>query len=352
MATQVRFQEGYAPVVSDGTSPGILRALVTKITNGGTDTDWTLEFPTNLTDIVNIATISHMCGTTKVFIEFIRPETVNVTKQGATVATDVDNFFMFEVKYGTNYTQPVSNDGTGGVWEADCDSARARFSWFKANTNANIRNWLPVHYWLSVTPDNISIIIEGDPSANYNDRLISFGYIGSLKPFNEDVGTVAEGNFGVSFSCDESPFNYLTATELNQYSDNTATGVVDISMIKTYTGFPFQAHQASFTTPDEFVNKKLEGPSAYTAKYHMSPVYVFHGFDGYRGELRNVVATDRSTVVNLDEMVHKYNPTNSTGAPTVQDIYKVFLVNAPQSLFNNSTNVLYAIGILKESSTI
>jgi hypothetical protein len=85
----------------------------------------------------------------------------------------------------------------------------------------------------------------------------------------------------------------------------------------------------------------------------MSPVYVFHGFDGYRGELDGVIATDRSTVVNLDDLIHKYNAaTGAETSPDTQDVFKTFLVSAPYSMLNNSTNVLYGIAVLKSSAPL
>jgi hypothetical protein len=347
----IRWEEGYAPVIGDVTTPGLLRTLADKITDGLEDLNWSLFYPAELSLITDVFTLKHQVGTTDVYIEFFKPTTLSVIPKSGGSAVQKSNFYCIEVKYGTNYTIPVDPQ-VRGTWGVDTDSARARFSWFFSNTEANIKGWLPVQYWISVEPEKVALVLGGDPSANFDDRLISFGYMGAVKPFKEDVGTNPNTNFGVCFSSDESPFNYLTDEEINQYSDKTATGVLDISMLKTYTGFPMQAHVASMTTPDEFVNKHLEGPSAYTKKYHMSPIYVYHGFDGYRGELYGIASTDRSTVVNLDEMVHKYNDADPVGTPNTEDVYKVFLVNAPYSIFNDSTNVLHGVAILKDRKTI
>ena len=71
----------------------------------------------------------------------------------------------------------------------------------------------------------------------------------------------------------------------------------------------------------------------------MSP-YTYFGYDSYRGELDGVAVTDRSSIVHLDDMiVDKDLPT--------EKVYKSFLVNAPYSIFNNASNSLYAIAILK-----
>jgi hypothetical protein len=54
-----------------------------------------IEIPTNITDIVNIATISHNVELQSIYW-FKKTKTVNDTKQGYS-STDVDNFFKFEV---------------------------------------------------------------------------------------------------------------------------------------------------------------------------------------------------------------------------------------------------------------
>jgi Bacterial surface proteins containing Ig-like domains len=329
----VRWIENYTSVAN------LLKILAKEITNGGLDTNWTLVYPANLALVDRLFTIKTKIGLgvgEDIFIEFYRPAKVGITTK--------DNNFYLEVRFGKNYTVPAE-DNTPGTFELYSGSIPSRFSWFKTSTVSNIQAWLPVQYWLSVTDKNISMILAGDPSANFDDRLVSFGYVGQLKSFDNSVIDL-NGNFGVTFSSDVAPYDYLTNDQLNTYSDMTGTGISDFCMLQTSTGFPFQSHFASFTTPDEFVNKKFEGPSNYTKKYHMSPVYIIHGYDGYRGELEGVVASDRSSIVEFDEMVHKDFDNN------LKNTYKVFMVNAPYSIFNNSTNVLYAIALLEKSETL
>jgi len=342
----IRWEEGYAPVKGSLGTPGLLQVLADKITNNATETSWVLDYPTNFSDVKDLFTVKHAVGTKFVYIEFSQPEKVD----------DNDNYYFLEVRFGTNYTPPIAVEGSAtppGVWNADSGSVRSRFSWFKANGGSFVRGWLPVQFWLSIQATSIGMILAGDASAGYDDRLVSFGYFGAIKPFKDDVGTNPDTNFGVTVSSDSSPLEYLSNDELTCYGDNTGNGVIDITMLETFTGFPMQAHYAAFTTPDEFINKRLDGPSVYTKKYHMSPVYIFHGYGGYRGELYGVVATDKSALVNLDEMIYKYNSVNpELPTPDTQDTYKVFLVNAPYSIMNSSDNVLYGVALLKETKTI
>lgn len=364
MKMAVYFNEGFAPVCSYDTVAGLLRKMALEVQEAAND-NWTIHFPTDVNTIKNLLVLRYQLkeespatGTKDVYIEFYQPVQVQgLSVDQSTIEDDPDrkNYYYCEVVYGTGtYSEPTTKDADGnyterGEWEEDKGSVRSRFSWFKATTESTIKKWLPIQFWVSITDDVLQLVLAGDASANKLDRIISFGYFGKIKPFKNSKERWSS-NFGISVGSDVPPGEYLTLEERTRYSDKTGTGVTDINMLETYTGFPMQAHMAAFTTPDEFVDKKLEGPSNYTDKYHMSPVYVFHGFDGYRGELQGVVATDRSTVVNKDDLIHKYNgTTGQEDNPDTQDIYKVFLVNAPYSLLTNATNVMYGLAILKKT---
>ena len=363
MDMAVYFNEGFAPVCSYDTIPGLLQKVAGEVQTAA-NANWTIHFPADIADIKNLLVLRYQLKneneseTRDIYIEFYQP--VNVQKLSADETTvedvaDRKNFYYTEVVYGTGvYSPPTQKDSDGyyvtpGAWEEDMASVRSRFSWFKNDTASTIKKWLPIQFWISLTDDVMALVVAGDASANKLDRIISFGYFGKIKPFKNSKERWSS-NFGVSVGSDVPPGQYLTVEERTRYSDKTGTGVTDICMLETFTGFPMQAHMAAFTTPDGFVDKKLEGPSSYTDKYHMSPVYVFHGFDGYRGELQGVVATDRSTVVNKDDLIHKYNATTGQeDNPDTQDIYKVFLVNAPYSLLTNATNVMYGVAMLKKT---
>ena len=355
----VYFNEGFAPVSRYDNVAGILQKLASEIT-ASANANWSIHFPELPANITNLLVLKHTLGsggnTRDVYVEFHQPVNVQQLDEGGNNVSDIigrpNNYYM-EVVYGTGiYTAPIDDeDGfyDKGTWEEDKASVRARFSWFRADTESTIKKWLPIQYFISITDERIAFVLAGDASANKLDRIIGFAYLGQIKPFNNSKGNILN-NFAVTVSSDVPPGEYLTNEEKTRYSDKTGTGVTDICMLGTYTGFPMQSHMPAFTTPDEFVDKQLEGPSSYTDKYHMSPVYVFHGFDGYRGELHGVVATDRSTVINKDDLIHKYNSiTNTEENPDTQDIYKVFLVNAPYSILNNGTNVMYGLAILKST---
>jgi hypothetical protein len=370
------------------------------------DCSWELAYPATTSAIQDHAVIKHQIPNGPMgYFEFQRESTITMKNRTTGLEATKENFYAITCKMGINY------DTVELKWGADSDSVPARYSWFMSDTASNIKSWLPVQYWISINHKRFTMVLSGDPSASFSDRLISWGYFGEVKSFDGALPDT-QGNLAMVVSSDESPFVYLernpAATKLSgvvtanqstigvasvtnmfvgqnlilgtgatketvtidsiegttitlvssttyghasnedvvgerllaKYSDKTGTGVVDIVMLKTASGYPMQAHYPSFTTPDEFVDKALEGPSAYTKKYHMSPVYVFHGFDSYRGELDGVAVTDRSSIVHLDDMIiDKDLPT--------EKVYKSFLVNAPYSMFNNASNSMYAIAILK-----
>jgi hypothetical protein len=359
----VQFTESFAPVVSYDTVNGLLRQLATEILAMG-NANWALSYPATPELITNLMVLKYTLkedspgtGTKDVFIEFWQPVFVQELDADESTRTDTTktNYHYMLVVYGTGtYTPPATSDADGnftvpGTWPVDQGSVPARWAWYNADTLSNIKRWVTVQYWISLTDDTLQIVLAGDLSGSKTDRLVSFGYFGKCKPFTNSKERW-DANFGISVGSDIQNAMHLTTEERYRYNDNTGNGVTDINMLETYTGFPMQSHMAAFTTPDEFIEKKLEGPSNYTDKYHMSPVYVFHAYDGYRGELRNVIATDRSSVANKDDMIHKYNAATGTeDNPDTQDIFKVFLLNSPYSILNNSTNVLYALAILKET---
>ena len=363
MPVLVGFKEGYAPVVTQVSTgdDGILTKIAKEIV-AIANVKWTLKFPVDPDDITNCFTLEHIIDGKKVNLQFFRPLHTQTAPSGSLITSTQDNFYYIDVTYGVDtiaspYVQPSAPDVDGnfdvpGHWGTDLGSVRSRFSWFKTESLATVKSWLPVQYWISLTNERLAIVLAGDQSADKEDRILSFGYFGEADVFADNQGALSS-NFGVTVGSDMDPGDLLTTAEKTQYGDRTGSGVTDISMLKTFSGYPMQAHQAAFTSPDEFTDKKLEGPSQYTGKYHMSPVYIFHGFDGYRGKLNGVIATDRSTVVNLDDLIHNYNlASGSEVAPDTKDTYKTFLVNSPYCILNNATNVLYGIAMLKSSDAI
>jgi hypothetical protein len=120
-------------------------------------------------------------------------------------------------------------------------------------------------------------------------------------------------------------------------------------MLKTRSGVFNQRHYASFITPEEYMRKDAFNPSRWTGKFHLSPTFVVHGYDGYRGWLKDTVIVDNTSIVHLDELIVNKDSKDKTKP---QEIFKYFKLNAPFSFLNNSPNFNYGVGILKSRSYI
>lgn len=334
MATTAKWITGYS------TAYNFLKNFAREVTKTELGTEaWAIEFPKGADPTAQLAGVltekrvilkTTPTGRTKpVFVELKYPDTIPQTD-----TTTKKNYHYLQVRFGEGY------DVTKDTWPEDSVSEWGDWVWFRRDTQATIKWWLPVSYYMTVTKDTLACVIMGDPNANFDDYLISFAFFGRVKSFeNGDADVV--GNFGVTVSSDKEPPYPKT------YGDKTGNLVTDITMLKTRSGYPFQAHVMSMTTPDEFVDKHILGPSNWTHKYHMSPAYIYHGVDGYRGELENVIVTDRSSVVHQDELIVNKG---SVDPLKPEEIYKYFAVNAPYSIFNNSANVLFGVAMLKPST--
>ena len=312
-----------------------LRSVLTTVTdvNHGDDA-WEIAYPVGALpqDQIDALTNKFVIKTTTslgltVFVEFMKPDMVTVD------SVEIPNNYFVKTRFGHSY------DPETDTWGEDAVSEYAEWAWFRRNSEATVKDWLPISFWMYLSSDTIATVIMGDPNANFDDYLISFGYFGTVKGF-EGADPDTEGNFGMTVSSDIVPDYPRT------YGDKTGNGVTDVCMLKTRSGYPFQAHVLSITTPDEFVDKHILGPSNWTHKYHMSPAYMWHGLDGYRGELDAVIVTDRSSVVHQDELIINKD---SVDPEKPEKIYKYFALNAPYSMFNNSSNVQYGVAILKPS---
>ena len=126
------------------------------------------------------------------------------------------------------------------------------------------------------------------------------------------------------------------------WGPNTATGVTDIAVYKSRAGAYWQRHTAAFQSASAFMTVARDGrqPSAWTGKYHVSPIYVAHPIEGWRGQLRGILAVLRHGIVNGDELVL------NMGKPD-EKRYRYFAINAPFSLFQSSPSENFGIALLK-----
>lgn len=210
-----------------------------------------------------------------------------------------------------------------------------RLAWYR-NLQPEIKDFLPVQYWLNVTKDSINLVLRGDPSADvapYENYLTSYCYIGALKPVEDSAYTDDEYNFGITTSSDIEP-NYS-----NPYGERTATGVTDVCMIANKIGMPYQPHYPAFYTTNPFMDKcNVEGSRWDHKKHQFSDITLVHPVDMERGKMINVLAGDSSSIYDGDKLVYMKD-TDS------EENYKKFKVTAPFNFLNNSANINYCVAI-------
>jgi hypothetical protein len=210
-----------------------------------------------------------------------------------------------------------------------------RLAWYR-NLQPEIKDFLPVQYWICVTKDSINLVLRGDPSADvapYNNYLTSYAYIGALKPVEDSAYTDDEYNFGITTSSDVEP-EYS-----NPYGERTATGVTDVCMIANKTGMPYQPHYPAFYSTNPFMDKcSTEGSRWNHKKHQFSDITLVHPVDMERGKMINALVGDASSIYDTDKLVYMKG-TDS------EENYKKFKITAPFNFLNNSANINYCIAI-------
>ncbi|MCR8843926.1 hypothetical protein NQ117_09520 [Paenibacillus sp. SC116] len=231
-----------------------------------------------------------------------------------------------------------------------------------------------VQYWISISNNRVNIVLEGDPSPDMDSYYRSFAYIGKTVPFNEQDQL---GNFAVTvgmgdLSKEKTGFEISDIKQdanpaYSGFGRYTSNGMYSVSMFKTRSSVLFQAYYPAFVTtlpnygdvgtlPKELSSLLLERngfqPSQWTDKYHASPIYLVHQYEGYRGYMEGVVAIDDHNLINMDELVvdteEPKDPKNPSKG-TWTEVYKFFSIKSPVSFFKSSANpTAMTIAILKE----
>ena len=83
--------------------------------------------------------------------------------------------------------------------------------------------------------------------------------------------------------------------------------------------------------------------SKWTSKYHLSPIYVVHPYEGYRGQFDNCIAVTKHNILHLDELI-----IDVEGKPWHQEVYRYFDTDTQQNFMNLSANQRMGVAILKE----
>jgi len=210
-----------------------------------------------------------------------------------------------------------------------------RLAWYR-KLKPEIKDFLPVQYWINVTKDSINLVLRGDPSADvhpYENYLTSYAYIGALKPVEDSAYTDDKYNFGITVSSDIEP-NYSKV-----YGERTATGVTDVCMIANKIGMPYQPHYPAFYATNPFMDKcNVEGSRYNHKKHQFSDITLVHPVDMERGKMINVLVGDASAINDTDRLAYKKDTAE-------EEYYKKFKITAPYCFLNNSANINYCIAI-------
>ncbi|MBU3205119.1 hypothetical protein [Clostridium algidicarnis] len=210
-----------------------------------------------------------------------------------------------------------------------------RLAWYR-KLQPEIKDFLPVQYWINVTKDSINLVLRGDPSADvapYQNYLTSYAYIGALKPVEDSATTDDKYNFGITTSSDIEP------SYSHVYGERTGTGITDFVMIANKIGMPYQPHYPAFYSANPFMDKNnVEGSRWNHKKHQFSDITLVHPIDMERGKMINVLAGDASAIYDTDKLAYKKDTVE-------EEYYKKFKITAPYSFLNNSANVNYCIAI-------
>lgn len=175
-------------------------------------------------------------------------------------------------------------------------------------------------YFISMNNNYLALSIKGDPVLDYTKYHNSFMYFGAIVPFNDsDI----DGNIALTTSYRRGlPYMDGGLTSYDHYSfvgddqriygTYTSRGMDEISMLKTYSKLRYQKHYPSVLFNGDVVddvaqltssgrpNNFFFSASKWSDKFHASPIYVTHPYEGYRGYLENVISVNPQSLLERD----------------------------------------------------
>lgn len=218
----------------------------------------------------------------------------------------------------------------------------------------------PVYLYMNVMNNRLSLVAVGDPAVHFEDYRKSFLYVGALKPFKYNMEDVAGNIMLTAGAVAAEPAAPIAPHDYGQY---TSFGNNTLQMLATKSGIRFQKHYPAFITQAPQPGKAYKdaslgdtglllepqgfNASAWTRRYHLSPIYVVHGYDGYRGSLDACIAVSKNNILHLDELIIDVDPSDTTKKHK-QEVYRYFDHNTEQNFMNYSANVKMGVAFLKE----
>lgn len=218
--------------------------------------------------------------------------------------------------------------------------------------------------FMNIDNDRIVIIAQADPVVNFDDTRISAMYIGDIDLFEYNK-TDHRGNVLLTAGCVEAEPTLASLKPLNQYFGvYTSVGNNTMQMLGTKSGVKFQSHYPAFITTapkpgDAYVDPilgdtglRLEKQgfqaSKHTDRYHISPVYVAHPYEGYRGWLKDCLAVINHNILHTDKLIVDVDTCQYPEKTWKQEVYRFFAIDTEQNFFNKSPNKGTALAILSE----
>lgn len=221
-----------------------------------------------------------------------------------------------------------------------------------------------IHVFMNIDNDRIVGVLQADPVVNFDDYRPSPFYIGKIEPFEFNQDDISGNVLLTAGAVDKEP----TMDELmlkNQYFGMyTSPGNNTFQMLATKSGVKFQKHYPAFITPapkpgnayvhpvlgDTGLELERQGfqASRHTDKYHLSPIYVVHPYEGYRGQLKDCIAVIKHNILHYDKLIVDVDKCKYPEKPWKQEVYRYFDINVEQNFFNMSPNRGTAIAILSE----
>lgn len=145
--------------------------------------------------------------------------------------------------------------------------------------------------------------------------------------------------------------------EYAKYGAFTSNGMDTISVYRGISNLPYQEYYPAFlvqlpnypnvgTLPPGVGRLRLADylfqPSHWTDHVHSSPIYLVHGYEGYRGYLDGILAIYDQHMRNGDELDYEEGD--------YMEVYKFFNINVPVSFLDKSPapGGIMSIAILKE----
>lgn len=171
-----------------------------------------------------------------------------------------------------------------------------------------------VIYWGNITKDRIVMMFRVEPTPDPVKAYYVPLYIGRLTTLDKSprMNTVIIGGGNLVDRVASNAIITVNNKQLN-YGPNVTNGLDGIQVQQGIGGSLYQKHYLSFITHDPMADISPESrynPSAYTDKYHISPIYVVHPNDGFVGLLDEVYAVHPKNIAQQDELIVKETATN------------------------------------------